>query len=69
MTSSGPDPRKKAGRCRRRGASASHDSAGIDPRSPLFAAEARRQSEAARASSNADNDQAFVDSISEFDSP
>lgn len=70
MKGSGPDPRKKAERRRRRsGALALYDPAGVDVRPALFAAEARRQSEAARDSSDADDDQAFVDSISEFDNP
>ena len=38
-----------------------------DPHAPGFAEEARRQSSAVAASNYADDDQAFIDSISEFD--
>ena len=37
-----------------------------DTRAPGFAEEARRQSMAIAASAHADDDQAFIDSISEF---
>ncbi len=38
-----------------------------DTRTPGFAEEARRQSLVIAASTHTDNDQAFIDSISEFD--
>ena len=38
-----------------------------DTRTPGFAEEVRRQSLAVAASAHADNDQTFIDSISEFD--
>ena len=38
----------------------------VDTRAPGFAEEARRQSMAIAASAHADDDQAFIDSISEF---
>ena len=38
-----------------------------DTRAPGFAEDARRQSLAVAASSHADDDQAFIDAVSEFD--
>lgn len=68
MKSSRSHPWEKEDRHRfRSGASASRDPAGVEVSSPVFATEARRQSEAVR--DGADDGRAFVGSISEFGKP
>lgn len=70
MKSIGPDPREKAERHRRPpDAAILHDPAGSDALSPLFAIEARRQSEALRDRRHAGDDQAFVAPILELGTP
>ncbi|MDF1635116.1 hypothetical protein [Mycoplana sp. MJR14] len=69
MKRSGLEPPETAERRRRSGASVLHAPVVPAVRSPLLAAAARRQPEAARDSAQVDDDQAFVVPIAELDTP